>query len=94
MLNYPSPPRSDHELASGSVKTYHIPFISGKTDPIPDTPTEAIVHNLGYEPDLYIIKETTDGVMGYVQVNDVTASSIVLQANVSGVVVEYKILTR
>ncbi len=82
------------KIASGNIVDWHIKYLSGTTDPVPDADTEAIVHNLGYEPDFVSVSPTTAGVEGYVMIANVTASSVVLKASVSGVVARYVIVGR
>jgi len=83
----------DKHIATGGLRVTKWKYDEGVSAPIPDAPT-VIPHGLGEIPKIVIITETTRGVMGYVQENiDVrSASSITLVANVSGPVVEWKVL--
>jgi len=57
------------------------------TGPVPDVPTEyAYPRTLPAVPRIRSVTPTTAGVVGYVMIDAISATSITLRANVSGVI--------
>jgi len=85
----------DRHIATGQIRAYKIWGDSSvaqffKTDPLPDTCIEVPYPSpLASPPKVWWVNPTSEGVKGYVvKCGDASATSIFLEANISGVVAE------
>ena len=86
---------TDRHIATGQIRAYKIWGDSSvaqffKTDPLPDTCIEVPYPSpLASPPKVWWVNPTSEGVKGYVvKCGDASATSIFLEANISGVVAE------